>query len=490
MPRPNILYIMSDDHAANAIGAYGSRLAALAPTPNLDRIAREGARLDNCFCTNAICTPSRATILTGQYSHINGVKTLDDALDRSRPTVAHALRQAGYQTAVIGKWHLKTQPDGFDYYNVLPGQGLYFNPLLKETGKPWQDGSKGGEAVEGYVTDLITDISLDWLARRDKERPFFLLCHHKAPHDHWEYDEKHAHRFDGIVFPEPDSLWEDKSHRSMASRGFGSTIGDLGIQRMSKDSYPTGKLEIRGLSHAELKKAVYQKYLQDYLRCVASIDDNVGRLLDYLDAEGLADNTLVIYTSDQGQFLGEHDYYDKRWIFEESLRMPFLARFPREIPAGSSSRSICINVDFAQTFLDYAEVAAPETMQGRSFRPVLAGRTPDDWRRAMYCRYWMHMTHHHNPAHYGIRTERFKLIFYYGLPLDARGAMPDPTPAGVELYDLEKDPREERNVYHDPAYAETVKQLTGELLRLKRECGDLDEPYPELMERRKKALGV
>ncbi|HUT24505.1 MAG TPA: sulfatase [Sumerlaeia bacterium] len=486
--RPNILYIMSDDHAANAISCYGSRLAAAAPTPNLDRIAREGMRLDNCFCTNAICTPSRATIMTGQYSHVNGVYTLADALDRERPNAAKTLQAAGYQTAVIGKWHLKTRPSGFDYYNVLPGQGLYHDPLFKEKGKPWADSHEGGEKVEGYVTDLIADFSLDWLKRRDPDRPFFLMCHHKAPHDHWEYDEKHAETHKGVTFPEPESLWEDKSHRSEGSRDYGSTIYTLAAGRMSQDWYPTGKLDIAGMSRDDVKRAAYQKYMHDYLRCVASIDDNVGRLLEYLDEADLAEDTVVIYTSDQGQFLGEHDYYDKRWIFEEALRMPFLVRYPREIEAGTVNKDIILNTDFAPTFLDYAGQATPSDMQGRSFRPALTGNRPPDWRASMYYRYWMHMAHHSNPAHYGVRTQRYKLIFFYGLPLDASGAEPEPTAPGMELYDLEKDPKELHNVYDDPAYADAVRELKEELLRLKAELGDADEQYPDLMRVRERSF--
>ena len=484
MSQPNILYIMSDDHAANAISCYGSRLAEVAPTPNLDRIANEGMRLDNCFCTNSICTPSRATILTGQYGHVTGVRTLADELDPERQNVAKLLRAAGYETAVIGKWHLKKEPSGFDHYHVLPGQGKYHNPVMKEKGGQWQDGNEGGEQIDGYVTDVITDLSLDWLRSRDRGKPFCLMCHHKAPHDHWEYDEKHAHLFDGVRFPEPASLWEDKSHRSVGSRDFGSTIYDLATVRFQRDNYPTGKLDLTGLSRDEIKRVAYQKYMNDYLRCIASIDDNVGRMLDYLDQEGLTEKTIVIYTSDQGQFLGEHDYYDKRWIFEEALRMPFLVRYPKEIEPGSVNNDIVINNDFAPTFLDYAGQPTPSDMQGRSFRSILAGDTPSDWRKSMYYRYWMHRSSHDNPAHYGIRTERYKLIFFYGLPLDAARAMPERTPPGIELYDLDNDPQELRNVYDDPAYADVAKELKEELLRLKEELGDTDEKYPELMARR------
>ena len=492
--QPNILFIMSDDHAANAISCYGSRLAKIASTPHMDRIASEGARVDACFCTNAICTPSRAVIMTGQHSHINGVRTLADVLDPERPNVAKMLQGAGYQTAIVGKWHLKSEPSGFDYYNCLPGQGLYFDPILSESGKEWINEGRGGDVHQGYVTDIVTDLSLDWLRARDDDKPFFLMCHHKAPHGKWEFDEKHAHLFEDVEAPEPGSLWEDKSHRSSGSRDHGNGMKQLSARMDSSGEapgfvWPTGRLDTDGMSDREKKAATYQKYVKDYLRCVASIDDNVGRLLSYLDDAGLAEDTIVIYTSDQGQFLGEHNYYDKRWIFEESLQMPFLVRYPREIAAGTAPTGLLQNLDFAPTFLDYAGAETPDDMQGRSFRSVLTGNRPDDWRTSVYYRYWMHMSSHLSPGHYGVRTNRYKLIFFYGLPLDANKARPEPTEPGMELYDLEKDPKELNNVYDDPAYADVVKELKAELLRLKEECGDTDEKYPELMERREVFFG-
>lgn len=454
--RPNILYIMSDDHTGAAIKRYGGHLAGVIETPNIDRIAAEGMRLKNCFCTNSICTPSRAAILTGQYSHINGVKNLGQALDRDRPNVAKLLRQAGYQTAVVGKWHLKSEPSGFDYYNVLPGQGKYGvrNTVeLKEKGDSW--GTKKDYA--GYVTDIITDVSLQWLERRDKDKPFFLMCHHKAPHGLWEYNPKYEHLYEDIEFPEPVSLWEDKSHRSAASRDAGRNI--LGLAgRMESPTWPTGQLDTTGMDDTAKIKAAYQKYLHDYMRCIASVDESVGRLLDYLDKEGLADDTVVIYTSDQGMFLGEHEYYDKRWIFEDSLRMPFVVRYPGRIRAGSVNSDIVTNVDFAPTLLDFAQEATPADMQGKSFCSNLAGKTPADWPTSMYYRYWMGASG--VPAHYGVRTQRYKLIYYYG------------TPSGWELYDLLKDPLEIKNVYDDPAYAGIVSQTTAELNRLRKYYGD------------------
>jgi len=470
---PNILYIMSDDHAATAISCYGSRLAKVAPTPNIDRLAKEGARLTHVFCTNAICTPSRAAILTGQYSQKNGVYTLGDQLDPAHPNVAKLLEEAGYQRAIIGKWHLKTDPTGFDYWNVLPGQGKYHNPVLIENGTEKQH--------QGYSADVITDLSLAWLKGRDPDRPFFLMHHFKAPHGKWEYAERHAKLFSDVEIPAPGSLWEDKSHRSIATRDRGSDMVQLS-RRMNEDNWPTGRLDTTGMDEHEAGNAAYQKYMKEYLRAVAAVDENVGRLLDYLDAEGLTENTVVMYTADQGMFLGEHGYYDKRWIYEEALRMPMLVRYPAEIPAGSVNSDMTLNVDFAPTFLGYAGLTAPDDMQGRNFRWNLVDRRPADWRTAMYYRYWMHLASHDNPAHYGIRTKQYKLIFFYGLPLDARGAAKRASPAGWEFYNLEKDPHELANVYDDPRYARVIRELKRGLLHLKQELGDTDEKYPELME--------
>jgi len=454
--RPNILYIMSDDHSAAAIKCYGGHLAGVIETPNIDRIAAEGMRLNNCFCTNSICTPSRAAILTGQYSHINGVKNLGQSLDRNRQNVAKLLQQAGYETAVIGKWHLKSEPSGFDYYNVLPGQGKYGvrNTVeLKEKGDPW--GTR--KDYEGYATDIITDVSLDWLENRDKDKPFFLMTHHKAPHGLWEYNPKYEELYADIEFPEPPSLWEDKSHRSEASRDAGRDILNL-AGRMESSTWPTGQLDTTAMDDKQKIKAAYQKYLHDYMRCIASVDESVGRLLGYLDKQGLADDTVVIYTSDQGMFLGEHEYYDKRWMFEDSLRMPFLARYPGSIRAGTVNNDIITNIDFAPTFLGLAGVAAPSDMQGRSFAANLRGKTPANWPTSMYYRYWMGASG--VPPHYGVRTKRYKLVHYYG------------TPSGWELYDIEKDALEVKNVYDDPAYSAVVSRMKAELVRLREYYGD------------------
>ena len=454
---PNILYIMADDHAAHAISAYGSRINR---TPNIDRIAQTGVRFDNCFCTNSICTPSRAVILTGQYSHLNGVKTLNDALDPSRQNVAKLLQGAGYQTAMIGKWHLQKDPAGFDYWNILPGQGLYHNPEFIEMGTR--------SRRTGYCTDLIADYSLDYLKRRDRNKPFFLMCHHKAPHRPWQPDEKHAHMFDGADIPEPFNLYDHYENRSRAAANATLKVGENMTSTDVKRPIPP---DLKGDA---LRKWAYQFYIKDYLRCIASVDDNVGRVLDYLDAEGLAKNTVVIYTSDQGFFLGDHGYFDKRFMYEESLRMPFLLRYPGVVKPGAINRDMILNLDFPETFLDFAGAKPSPDMQGRSFRPILEGHTPRDWRQSMYYRYWMHLADHGVPAHYGVRTKQWKLVYYYGKALGSSGAIDRDTAPEWELFDMAKDPHEMNNLYGDPRHEKVVRDLKQELARLRKQYRDED----------------
>ncbi|MCX7013739.1 MAG: sulfatase [Candidatus Sumerlaeota bacterium] len=485
--RPNILYIMSDDHAANAVSAYGSILARVFETPNIDRIGAEGVRLNNFFSTNAICTPARANILSGQYGHVNGVRTLNDVWTPGyRPNLAVSFQEAGYQNAIFGKWHLHRRPEGFDEYKYLYNsgeQGTYRNPEFNEK-------DRGVVQYKSYVTDIITDMALDFLRRRDRARPFFVMCHHKAPHDYWDYHERHAHLFDGIDIPEPVSLFEDRSHRSIASRDYGGSVTPRNKTRslyvdFCRPHYVTGPLVGTETMTFEARgRAAYQKYLKDYLRVVAGIDDSVAALLKELEGQGLLDDTLVIYTSDQGMYLGEHDYQDKRWSYEEGLRSPFLVRYPKEIAAGAVRDDLMANVDIAPTLLDYAGVDTPEAMQGFSCRGMLAGDPAAGRRQEVYFRYWMHFAHRlENPAHYGIRTDRWKLIFYYGLPLDARGAIDEPTPAGWELYDMKNDPLELHNLYEDPICAEVREQLKARLVAVKQKIGDTDERYPDLLER-------
>ena len=516
--QPNILYIMSDDHAATAISAYGSRLAKDAPTPHIDRIGNEGVVLTNCHCTNSICTPSRASVLTGQHSHVNGVRTLYDGLPAGGNLLSEILQDNGYRTALFGKWHLLCEPRGFDDWAILPGQGIYHDPaFLFPTREKAPEGTliddlddskiytkQDREAYQfgvytvqtGYVTDIITDMTLDWLKGHDGSRPFYLCCQHKAPHDFFEYKQCYEDLYRDIEFEEPATLFESEEARREISRRYGSTVSERWEPRnmvtmLQRDWYPNGgPMDFSGLDADSRTRKAYQKYMQDYLRTVHSIDENVGRILDYLDESGLADNTIVVYTSDQGMMLGEHDHIDKRWIFDESQRMPFLVRYPNEIPSGGVTDDVVDNVDFAPTLLDYAGLETPDGMQGRSFRSVLAGDTPDNWRQSTYYRYWMHMSHHWVPAHYGIRTKDYKLVFFYGMKLDAAVGKQEvcnyPTDPGFELYDLKKDPLEQTNVYADPGYAEIVKELKAELLDLKRLFGDEDDKYPELEALRKR----
>ncbi len=439
--RPNILYIMADDHAAHAISAYGSKINQ---TPNIDRIGKDGMRFTNCFVTNSICTPSRAAILTGKYSHINGVPVFNH-IDGSQPTLAKYLQKAGYYTGMIGKWHLGSDPTGFDYWNILPGQGVYRDPTFI---------TPAGRAVhKGYCTDVITDISIDFLNNRPKDKPFFLMCHHKAPHRPWQPREDKAKKWENVQVPEPETFNDDYTGKSDAARE--------ATMRIDKNLTPTDLKQQppKGLSDVELKKWKYQRYMRDYLACIESVDDNVGRLFEYLEKNGLVENTIVIYTSDQGFFLGDHDWFDKRFMYEESLRMPFLIRWPGTIKPGSVSDAMILNVDFAPTLLAVAGEKVPDDMQGRSFLPILKGSTPADWRTTMYYRYYHYPMHHQVQPHYGVRDQRYKLIFFNKINQ-------------WELYDLEKDPHEMKNLYADAAHAEIVKKLKDEIDRLKKELKD------------------
>jgi arylsulfatase A-like enzyme len=403
---PNIIYMMGDDHAAGAVSCYNGILSSVAQTANIDRIAAAGARLANCFVTNSIDAPSHASILTGQYSHVNGVYTSADELEPERQSVAKLLQAAGYQTAVVGKWYVGGRPGGFDYYSTLWGKEGYYNPVMMEKSITWEGGRK--RFYNGYSANVITDICLKWLNKRDADKPFFLMCNYKAPHKPW--------------LP---AGWFDKLYRDT--------------------EFPAPASQHR-----------------------------------------LAENTIVIYTSDHGHFNGEHTYMGNGFMYEESLRVPFVIRYPKEIKADTVNDDIIINTDFAATLLDYAGQAKPADSQGNSFRGNLSGRVPAAWRSSMYYRYWMHMAEGNVPAHYGIRTKKHKLIFYYGLGLDTEGASDKPTEPEWELFDLEKDPAEMNNLYGDPAYAKVVRKLKAELLSLKKQLGDTDEKYPELMKIRKK----
>jgi arylsulfatase A-like enzyme len=470
--RPNIVFIMADDHAAHAIGAYGSRVNK---TPNLDRLAREGVLLQNVFVTNSICTPSRAAILTGQYSHLNGVPVFN-RFDSSRTTVAGLLQKGGYYTGMIGKWHLGSDPAGFDRWEILPGQGAYMGPVLyTATGEKTYKGE--------YVTDVVTDLGIEFIKGRPGDRPFFLMLHHKAPHRAWEPTERYRNEFAGRWIPEPESFWDSYETRSDALRENRQRVADDLTRRDLKLEPPpelTGPERAKWLavkpdsvtitrdgapvtlSGEELTRWKYQRYMQDYLATIQSVDDNVGRLLEFLDRSGLAKNTIVIYTSDQGFFLGDHGMYDKRFMYEESLRMPFLVRWPAEIAPGTRSDAIGLNVDFAPTFLEAAGLPVPPDMQGRSLLPVLRGRTPADWRTSMYYRYYHDPGHHNTRAHYGVRTRTHKLIYFWKKDQ-------------WELFDLVNDPLELHNLYGRPGQEELTAALKTELQRLKAAVKDQDQ---------------
>lgn len=458
---PNLLFIMSDDHAAHAISAYGSRINQ---TPHLDRLAAKGARMDAAFCTNSICAPSRAAILTGTYNHVNGVTTLDTPLDNSQWTFPQALQDAGWQTAIFGKWHLghgaSAEPAGFDRWRVLPGQGHYHNPVFV-------DSEKGIDEVGGYVTDLTTDDCLDWLDERDSSRPFALFCHHKAPHRTWEPDAKHFTMYDDVEIPFPDTFRDDLVGRAEVVQAVKMRMLDLDPVIDLKAVVPPG------LSLDEEIDWRYQRYIKDYLRVVASIDDNVGRMLDWLEANDLTKNTIVVYTSDQGFFLGDHGWFDKRLMYEESLAMPLLIQYPEAIAPGIALDDIVVNVDFGPTLLDLCAVDAADHVQGRSFAPLLRGETVDDWPASMYYRYWMHNDGAHAcPAHYGVRTRTHKLICYYNDPLGQPGARGPANPVEWELFDLVADPLEVHNIYGTPEAESITAELRAELERLQRLVGD------------------
>jgi N-acetylglucosamine-6-sulfatase len=477
--RPNILFIMSDDHCSQAVGAYGGRLASLDPTPTIDRLAREGMLFENAFCTNSICSPSRACILTGQYAHTNGVYDLGGRIETERQYLAHEMNRAGYQTAMIGKWHLKEEPGAFDYYCVLPGQGKYFDPDFRVRGdQPWP---KNTIQFPGkHSSDAITDLSLQWLREGwDRQQPFFLMHHYKAPHDFFEYAPRYETYLADVAIPEPANLWEQPEFGSIATRGandellpyIGTSIG----RRNPRRNYTQKWAKDPGMSDEQAKRLAYNTYMQWYLRCVKGVDDNLARLFGYLEEIGQMDNTLIIYTGDQGFMLGEHDYMDKRWMYEESMRMPFLMRYPKAIPAGTRTDAIVENVDYGPTMLAFAGAQTPRTMQGRSFRQICTGGgEPRGWKQAAYYRYWMHMAHHDNPGHVGLRTKDFKLIFYYGCNYQGQNR----TPPGWELYDLRDDPSEVVNQYDNPKYAEIVADLKSRLADLREQVGDTGEDFP------------
>jgi arylsulfatase A-like enzyme len=479
--QPNILFIFCDDLTNQSISAYGHKLKLL-ETPHMDRIAKEGIRFERCVVPNSICGPSRAVIQTGKYSHINGFYHNGSVFNGDQPTVQKMLKAGGYQTAVIGKWHLVSDPQGFDHWHILPGQGIYYNPPM----------IRDGEKVEhtGYTTDLIGDFSLEWLKKRDKTKPFFLMSQHKAPHREWAPALRHLGWNGDREFPEPETLFDDYAGRGRAEAEQDMSLEKTITRRDSKEDAPpylneeqlkvwnayyeprNEAMRQASLSGQDIVRWRYQRYMHDYLGTVKAVDENVGRLLDYLDEEGIADNTLVILSSDQGFYLGEHGWFDKRWIYEESLTTPLLMRWPGVITPGSSASPMTSIIDFPETFLEVAGLPVPADMQGRSLLPLMKGQTPDDWRKSFYYHYYEFPGAHSVRKHYGVVTDRYKLFHFYEKEMDY-----------WTLMDRETDPNEMTNVYAKPEYSDTVKELHAELDRLRSELKVPSEDAPESFSR-------
>jgi len=472
--KPNIIFILSDDHAPEAIGAYDLRLSAFCReqnvTPNLDRLATQGALFQHSFCGNSVCSPSRATILTGLHSHANGVRKLDQEVRSGLWKFPMAFRTAGYQSAVFGKWHLGRTPTETDYWCISPGQGRYLNPVFESP--------TGAVSSPGHTVDVVTDLALKWLEKRDPAKPFLLMVYQKPPHRNWIPPERYAHYLEAATVPEPATLFDDYANRGSPLKLQKLTIakeitlpGDLKIWpekplETIPEMYRARNEEFRRVKPqgAALVRWKYQMFMKDYLRCVKSVDDSVGRLTDYLEQQHLADNTVVIYASDQGFYLGEHGWFDKRWIFEESIHMPFIIRWPGVIEPGNRPDAMIQNIDYALTFVEIAGGTVPPDLHGRSFLPVLCGKTPADWRTSVYYRYY-------DPGcgvaqHNGVRTKDYTLVHYF----EANE---------WDLFDLKNDPQQMHSVYADPAKAGVVQELKMELERLRQQYGEQDAmPYP------------
>lgn len=519
--RPNIVYIMSDDHSYQTISAYGGAVAKLAPTPNIDRIGTEGIIYDKAFVENSLCTPSRAALMTGLYSHQNGQRQLAEGIDSTKVHFSELLHQQGYQTAVVGKWHMSINPKGFDYYHILDDQGKYYNPTFKgpDTGNKFVQ-------EQGYATDLITKHAIDFLEKRDKRKPFTLMVHHKAPHRNWMPNTKYLDLYNDVTFPVPATFFDDYATRGIAAKSQKMSINkdleliqDLKIEELKDQAQtPYDKLSYRilmgelgrltptqraawdkhykernarflkaNLKGKELALWKYQEYLRDYLRCIKSVDDNVGELLDYLKQNGLDKNTIVVYTSDQGFYMGEHNWFDKRFMYEESFRTPLLVRYPKAIKAGTRSTALVQNIDFAPTFLALAGITKPQGMSGVSLEPTFGGTTPATWRKDLYYHYYDYPAFHLVRKHDGVRTEQYKLIHFYGKG-GMRGATtkyqttpgtreytvlqllnkadyitPAPDINYNELYDMKADPSELHNLYGQPGYEQVTADLQQRL---------------------------
>ena len=490
--RPNIVFIMSDDHAVQAVSAYGHPISQLAPTPNIDRIARNGVTFRNSFVTNSLCGPSRAAMLTGKFGHINGFNRNGQTFDSSQWTWPRALKEQGYQTAVVGKWHIGRTPGGinFDYWKILDDQGEYYNPDFIT--------AEGKTRVEGYATDLITQFSLDWLKeKRDPDKPFALMVHHKAPHRNWMPSPRYFLLYADRKFPVPPTYFDKyvgrpaaahqemeiarhmhEGHDLKMTKAVGSSElrhdpwkGAFGRltpeQRQAWDqAYQAANdaVNAANLNDREMALWKYQRYLQQYLASVKPVDDSVGAILDYLEESGLAKNTIVVYTSDQGFYLGEHGWFDKRWMYEESMRTPLLIQYPGHIKPGTKVDALVQNIDYASTFLEYAGLPIPSDIQGRSLVRLAEGKPEPGWRDSLYYHYYEYPDSHRVAPHYGVRSDRYKLIRFYG-PVDY-----------WEFYDLQKDPNEVENRIDDPAYADEIARMKAELERLRKQYGDTTPP--------------
>ena len=456
--RPNILWLFSDDHAFQAIGAYGGRFGDLDLTPNIDRIAKEGMRFDRCYVGNSICAPSRATLLTGKHSHLNGKFDNKDKFNHDQQQFQKLLQKHGYQTAMVGKIHLKGKMQGFDYWEVLPGQGKYWNPVfITEEGETTYKGE--------HSTEVITRNAIDWLQnKRDKEKPFMAMVHYKAPHRNWQPIKHWKEKFKDKTFPEPDTLFDDYEGRGFAAKNQEMTIlkdmtmgGDVKVQQPERKA---ALAKIDKNDPKALTRLKYQWYMRDYLACIAGVDENVGKLLDYLEESGLAENTIVMYCADQGFYLGEHGWFDKRFMYEESYRAPLVVKWPGVIKPGSVNEDLVQNIDFAETFLDIADLAAPDDMQGSSLVPLFKGKTPDNWRDSLYYHYYEFPGFWHAVRrHEGVSTSRYKLIRFYGNDV--------PNGEEWEFYDLKEDPQEMRSAYGNSKYETEIADLKEELLRLR-----------------------
>ena len=505
--RPNILFVFSDDHACHAIGAYDGWLKSVDPTPNIDKLAKQGMLFKNSFCTNSICGPSRAVILTGKFSHLNGFMRNGNNFDGSQQTFPKLMQKAGYKTAMIGKWHLKSQPQGFDYWDILRGQGDYYNPVLLT-----KDGKR---KVEGYCTDIVTGLAIDWLKHNaSDDQPFMLMCQHKAPHRCWMPPLRHLELYNDIDLPEPKTLFDNQSdnakcvqleemeidrHMHLVNDLFGVEMstdpdgfkgkpdgsGRNNLKKMTAQQLAKWNAAFENenqdfaqtrLTGEDLVRWKYRRYIKNYLRCVRGVDDSLGQLMQYLDEQGLSDNTIVIYCSDQGFYLGDHGWYDKRFMYEESLKMPLIVKWPGITEPGSINHELIQNLDYAETFLDIAGTSIPDDMQGNSLVPLLKGEKTT-WRDAVYYHYYEFPSVHMVSRHYGVRDSRYKLIHFYQFDQ-------------WELYDLKNDPDELTNQYSNPEYANEIKRLKSRLTELRQQYKDESDVSKQSMKWQQKFFGT